>query len=731
MRNINQSLSLANHRILVVDDNPSIQEDFRKILCPGASGTIEALRGVEAELFGALPSEAPIASFEMDSALQGQEALTKVKAAQAEGRPYAMAFVDIRMPPGWDGIETIAQIWKAHPEIQVVLCTAYSDYSWEDIVRKLGESDNLVILKKPFDNVEVLQLAHALTKKWLVTRQAGNRMAELDGMVELRTRELLEANRHLESEIERRRQVEGSLRDSEERFRKAFETVPVALAILRSEDRRFLEVNRSFIELSGRSKQNILGRTPEELGMPREMSSEIIKSALAGNLVREVAMELKREDGNARQIVVSIEPVILGDQPCLLSALMDMTEHKHLEGQLRHAQKMEAVGQLAAGVAHDFNNLLTVIHGYASLQLADASLTQEVTKAFQEVKAASERASALTRQLLAFSRKQVVEMKPLNVSKTVANLRGMLSRMLGETIQLECHSAEWVPAIKADESDIEQVLANLVVNARDSMPQGGQVRIMAGSTRLKTQDLAYNRHRRTGEFVVLTVADEGCGMDQATQARIFEPFFTTKGVGQGTGLGLSTVYGIADRHEGWVEVESQLGQGTTFKVFLPAMAEPPASEPSPIADPQTAPVEPACSNEATIFVVEDEPEVRKLVAKVLSRAGFKVVEAASGPEALVVSRTLAANAQLLLTDMVMPGGMSGGVLASQLLAINPQLKVVYTSGYSPETLARSESLEEGLNFIPKPFTRDQLVATVTKALQSSHPRTQMVIAGTA
>lgn len=729
MTSTNTPLVPVNHRILVVDDNPAIQEDFRKILCPGVSVTVDALRGMEAELFGTEPAETPTVAFEMDSALQGQEALTRVKAAQAEGRPYSMAFVDIRMPPGWDGVETIAQIWKEHPEIQVVICTAYSDYSWEEIIRKLGESDNLVILKKPFDNVEVLQLAHSLTKKWAMTRQASTRLAELDEMVERRTQELVRANQHLESEIERRKQVEISLRDSEERFRKAFETVPVALAIMRSEDRRYLDVNQSFIQLSGRTKQDILGRTPEDLGMAIEDGTDVFKAAIAGRKIRELEVELKRQDGCNRQVVVSIDSVVLGDQPCLLAVLMDVTEHKHLEAQLRHAQKMEAVGQLAAGVAHDFNNLLTVIHGYASLQLANAGLNQEVSRAFAEVKAASERASALTRQLLAFSRKQVMERKRADVKSIILNVRKMLGRIVGETVQLECQCAEQVPAIKADESNLEQVLMNLVVNARDAMPNGGRITISAGSTVLQTHDLAFNSNRRTGSFVVIAVADEGCGMDEATQARIFEPFFTTKGVGRGTGLGLSTVYGIVEQHEGWVEVKSAVGAGSTFSVYLPALEE--IAGEAPLRATATEPVTPAAPLPpgTTIFVVEDEPGVRKLVVRVLTKSGFKVIEACSGPEAMGMAQSVASDAQLLLTDMVMPGGMSGGVLASRLLALNPKLKVVYTSGYSPEALAQSGSLEEGLNFLPKPFTRDELVGTVTRSLQSASPRTQEIIAG--
>jgi CheY-like chemotaxis protein len=304
----------------------------------------------------------------------------------------------------------------------------------------------------------------------------------------------------------------------------------------------------------------------------------------------------------------------------------------------------------------------------------------------------------------------------------------MLGRIVGETVQLDCQCADGLPAIKADESNLEQVLMNLVVNARDAMPNGGRITISAGSAVLCTTDVASNPNRRAGSFVIISVADEGCGMDEATQARIFEPFFTTKGVGRGTGLGLSTVYGIVEQHEGWVEVKSAVGAGSTFSVYLPALDDT-AGDPTSVAKP-AEPVAPvaALPPGATVFVVEDEAGVRKLVVRVLTRSGFKVIEASSGPEAMEMAQSVASEAQLLLTDMVMPGGMSGGVLASKLMALNPKLKVVYTSGYSPEALAQNGSLEEGLNFLPKPFTRDELVGTVTRSLQSSSPHTQEVIA---
>ena len=533
----------SSNRILVVDDNPSIHDDFRKILCPAKSRVGASLANLSAELFDEAPDQKAATLFNMDSAFQGQEALVKIQAAEQEGRPYSLAFMDVRMPPGWDGVRTISQIWKEYPHIQVVICTAYSDYSWAQILDELGETDNLVILKKPFDNVEVLQLAHTLTRKWSLNRQANARLADLDEMVRRRTQELTEANECLQNEIQRRSMMESALRESEERFHKAFETVPVACVIRPLDTGRYLDVNECFARLAGYSKEEILGKTPEELRLlvAPERYEQLIQSLRGGHRVRDIEVEIRKKSGQIRQVVESIELLKLGERTCLLAVLQDVTNHRVMEGQLRQAQKMEAVGQLAAGVAHDFNNLLTVIQGYASLQLAKSTLESDIAKAFTQVKLASERASALTRQLLAFSRKQVVQRKPCELQATLLGLKSMLSRILGETIRLECLFDPTPLWVNGDESGLEQVILNLSVNARDAMPQGGELSLALGRTTISAAQAAGQPDKRPGDFGPLTVSDKGCGMDSQTLSRIFEPFFTTKPIGRGTGLGLSTV----------------------------------------------------------------------------------------------------------------------------------------------------------------------------------------------
>jgi two-component system cell cycle sensor histidine kinase/response regulator CckA len=717
---MNNQAQPSNHRILIVDDNPSIHEDFRKILCPIRGQAGSSLASLAAELFeDDSQDKPPLVPFQMDSAFQGQEALAKIQEAEQSGNPYSLAFMDVRMPPGWDGVETISRIWKQYPHIQVVICTAYSDYSWAEILKQLGETDNLVILKKPFDNVEVLQISHTLTKKWALSRQVNARLADLDEMVQRRTLELTEANEQLHREIRRRSLMESALRESEERFQKAFEAVPVACVIRPLDTGRYLDVNQCFARLTGYSKEEILDKTPDELNLlvEPETYAALVHSLRSGKRVRDAEVEIRRKDGEHRQTLESIELLRLGEQTCLLAVIEDVTQRKLLEGQLRQAQKMEAVGQLAAGVAHDFNNLLTVIQGYASLQLAKSTLDADVAKAFTHVKLASERASALTRQLLAFSRKQVVQCRPLDLSTTVQKMKSMLGRILGETIQLECPGDSIAFWISADEANLEQVIMNLAVNARDAMPKGGKLSL--DISRLQVSAAQANGHpdKSAGQFVVLSVTDTGCGMDPATLSRIFEPFFTTKPIGRGTGLGLSTVYGIIKQHAGWLEVDSRVGRGTTFRVFLPASAAATTPE-AQQSDPK--PIKAQLAAGETILVVEDEAQVREYMVSALVSHGYAVVQAASGAEALTKWPDHGCNIRLLVTDMIMPGGVSGPMLAQRLMRNSPELRVIYTSGYAPDPGAggNHHTLVENLNFMPKPFTQERLVQTVRNALNA-------------
>jgi two-component system cell cycle sensor histidine kinase/response regulator CckA len=704
-------------RILIVDDNATIHQDIRKILCPPGAGA--DLLAAEQELFGAaIPAAGrPQVAFEIDSAYQGQEALARVEAALLEGRPYAMAFVDVRMPPGWDGIETIRHIWAKYPELQVVICTAYSDHSWDAIVHALEQPDSFVILKKPFDNVEVLQLAHALTKKWSLNRQARLRLSELKDMVARQTAELSHMNEHLRSEVRRREQTEIALRGSEHRFHLAFKASSVPMGIMHASTRTYLEVNDAFLHLTGRDYEEIVGSSSCDMGMLAQAADceRVMEQVMRQGRVRDSVLRIIRKGGEPRDTLVSLEPVVLGEERCLLVAVQDVTEQRKLEGQLRQSQKMEAIGQLAAGVAHDFNNLLTIIHGHASLLANRPNLDDPARHSITQVKMAADRAATLTRQLLAFSRKQVMQPRALILNDVIEKSHGLLKRLLGETIRLECVYGRPLPPVFADENSLDQVLMNLTVNARDAMPGGGTVSIRTEAVTVSATDALRNPDARAGQFVRLSVKDDGCGMDTSLLARIFEPFFTTKPQGKGTGLGLSTVYGIVKQHEGWMEVQSLPGMGSTFSVLLPVTDK----QPEPVNDTSFLRREvPRAKAQEVVLVVEDEPVLRDFITMTLEANGYTVLQAGDGMEALQVSNAPIGRIDLLLTDMVMPNGMTGAALAVQLSARIKDLRVLYTSGYSQELMENADRLTLGVNFLPKPFDVNKLLRTVRACLES-------------
>ena len=472
--------------------------------------------------------------FELDSAYQGQEGLEMVKKALAENRPYAMAFVDVRMPPGWDGVETIARIWEVDPELQIVVCTAYSDYSWEEMRAKVGQPDSLLVLKKPFDNIEVQQLAHALTKKWLLNHQSRLQMAELA-------------------------QANESLAMSEERFSKAFHESPLPSGIQSLSDQRFVDVNQRLAEVAGCKREDMIGRTPAELFLweKPELADRWVEGLLRQEPVRDQEAKIRTQAGALHEVLVSLSPVALGGQPHLLLLAQDVAERALLERQLRQAQKMEAIGQLAAGVAHDFNNILTVIQGHAGLMQQKLDAESPQTKSLEQISKAAARAATLIRQLLMFSRKQVMQFRYLDLNDTLRNAIKMLERLVGEHVQIDFRPQESLPAIHADPSMMEQIAMNLAVNARDAMPNGGRVSITTSLETIHRAPTPMDPEQRDGEYVCLTFSDTGTGMDTQILSRIFEPFFTTKPVGKGTGLGLSTVFGIVRQHQGWVEVESK------------------------------------------------------------------------------------------------------------------------------------------------------------------------------
>ncbi len=521
---------------------------------------------------------------------------------------------------------------------------------------------------------------------------------------------------------------QSALKQSEERFSRVFAASPVAIGIFTLRQGRFQDVNESFLRMLGYERAEVIGRTDLDLGLwlQPEDRQRMVEQA-KGPSVRDSQCQLRAKSGSVREALISAElieinversllhAVELIPEQCLLLMIHDNTERLNLEAQLRQAQKMEGFGQLAAGIAHDFNNVLTVIQGHAArLRKADGSAAS-IGESIEHVSVAAERAANLTRQLLTFCRKQAIVSKVFQVNETVTQISKLLERTLGADIVLELKLGRDLPNIYADSGMIEQIIMNLACNSRDAMPKGGKLTIATSSANLTPADVSQRPKARLGAHVCLTVADTGCGMKPETLRRIFEPFFTTKDVGKGTGLGLATVYGIADQHRGWVEVASEPGRGTTFRVYIPATDKvaPKILEPALSA--------PLRQGTETILLVEDEEPLRELARLVLEDHGYKVVEAASGVQALAVWEQHKEETDLLLTDMVMPEGMTGRDLAERLQAEKPSIKVLYSSGYSPDVVGGHFELPKNSFFLAKPYQPPELAQAVRECLENVSP----------
>jgi PAS domain S-box-containing protein len=521
--------------------------------------------------------------------------------------------------------------------------------------------------------------------------------------------------------IERKR-VEKALLESQRTLEAVVETAP-SLIVLTDPEGQILLFNRACEELTGYKREEVLGKTIPELFLPPEWIP-VVQKRFADPYAPEVQAPhenpWKTKSGKERPIEwrCTVLPSPKDGRPCILGTGIDITERKRaekemaeLQEQLRQSQRMEAIGQLAGGVAHDFNNLLTIIKGNSQLSLMglkgeDPSLRRNI----EEIMKATDRASGLIRQLLAFSRSQVMEMKVIDLNMLITDLDTMLRRVIGEDIELAIQLAEDVGRVRTDPGQIEQVILNLAVNARDAMSEGGKLIIKTQNVEIDEDYVWAHVGVTSGSYAMLSITDTGCGMTPEVKDHLFEPFFTTKEVGKGTGLGLSTAYGIVKQSRGNICAYSEPGRGTTFKIYLPRVDEP-LKEMSERVLRKESP-----RGNETILIVEDQEEVRKLTVQILRRQGYTVFEASHGEEAMRVAQGHAEEGiDLLLTDVVMPG-MSGRELAEKLGFLLPKMKVLYMSGYTDDAIVRHGVLEEGVNCLQKPFTLDSLARKVREVL---------------
>jgi len=505
-----------------------------------------------------------------------------------------------------------------------------------------------------------------------------------------------------------------SLRERDRKFRLLFEDHPQPMWVVEADNGHFLAANSAATRLYGYSDEQFREMSAEDIEVEEGGGPEAAYPAAAGVKV----WRHRAGDGRLIDVEAAVHDIQFNGKPARLAVLLDITGRRRLENQLRQAQKMEAVGMLAGGIAHDFNNLLTIITGYSQLILNNLGPNDSNRHSAEQIMKAGERAAALTKQLLAFSRRQVLQPKVLELNKLVSSLTTMLQRLIGEDIELRLALEPDLGRINADPGQIEQVLMNLVVNARDAMPKGGVLTIESRNVHLDESYSARHISVKPGPYVLLAVSDNGSGMDKATRDRLFEPFFTTKGAGRGTGLGLSTVFGIVKQSSGSVEVYSEPGSGTSVKVYLPRIDQPAHIEAVNSARP------PARGTE-TILVVEDDEMVRTLVRETLDREGYKILDAPGPIEARRISQNHSGAIQLLITDVVMPK-VSGRELAQQIIGERPDIKVLYMSGYTDNAVLNSGILQKEVAFLQKPFTPAALAEKVRDVLEENGKTRQAV-----
>jgi len=582
---------------------------------------------------------------------------------------YDLILCDYRLP-GWNGADVLAMVRDSGRELPVVLVTG-----------TLGEETAVEMIK--------------LGAVDFVLKQ---RLSRLPLAIERALRE-----KHMREE---RRQAEERLR----LFGRILESSTEAIAILTPEG-YFSEHNAAHQALTEYSIEELRGCTPELL-LGETIFQEQLRALSAGSPL-ELESRIRTKSGREKTVEASVFSIAgdTGRPLCIVAIVRDISERRRLQVQLQQAAKMEAVGRLAGGIAHDFNNLLNVIIGYSDLMLERRDAANFPEKGAREIRKAADRAAGLTRQLLAFSRQQVLELKVLDLNEVIAEMRELLSPMLGEDVELAIVPAEDLGRVRADPGQIGQVLMNLAANSRDAMPQGGRFIVETENLAINEGFSAQHADMPTGSYVVLSVTDTGSGMSPEVRSHIFEPFFTTKEKGKGTGLGLATVYGIVKQSGGYIWVYSEPNLGATFKLYLPRVDAPP--EP---LQPVLAPVA-SCRGSETLLVVEDEEGVRVLVRDYLRMKGYTVLEAQHGEEALRIASEHSGAISLMITDVIMPG-MNGRELAQRMAIVRPATKVLYMSGYAENAVYRKGVLEPGCPFLQKPFSPPHLGRKVREVLGS-------------
>jgi PAS domain S-box-containing protein len=657
-----EAIDMAESKILIIDDDVGICETLDDILQEKGYSVVTAGTGSEA----------------IDRA--GQTA-------------FDVALIDISLPDMQ--MDLLASLKEIEPDLVVIMITA--DASMKNIVRALNEGASAYITK-PLNMDEVLaKVREALEKRRLV----------------IENKRLLY---EIQQALSERKKAEQALQAEKEKFRFLVEESPFGISLI-GKDGDYKYVSPKFVDMFGYALEEVpTGREwfrkvyPDKKYRKQVISTwitaiEETKVGQAKTLIYTVICK----DGSKK--VIKFLPVKMAGGDYLV-IYEDITEQKKLEAKLIQSQKMEAIGRLAGGVAHDFNNILTTIIGNTGLMLMHKYKEDHIRECLEEIKDAGMRAAALIRQLLAFSRKQTLRLEVLNLNEVAADINKMIKRLIGEDVKVRTFFESDLLQVKADRSKLEQIIMNLAVNAKEAMPHGGELTFETKNAYLdESYGSEHGVEPKPGHYVILTVSDTGIGMEKETKSHIFEPFFTSKETGLGTGLGLATVYGIIKQMSGYIWVYSELGQGTTFKIYLPAVKT--AAAP---AQKKITSLERFIGSE-TVLLVEDDKSLRNLARKILKLYGYNVLETENGGDAIKVAEEYEKPIHLIITDVVM-FGMNGRELAERIQSIRPEIRMIYMSGYTDNAISHHGVLEPGTNFIEKPFTPKSLMRKIREVLDS-------------
>jgi two-component system cell cycle sensor histidine kinase/response regulator CckA len=694
-----------NNRILIVDDNESIHDDFRKILL--SSKTIEEneYKNLELELFGNTNNATMVTTnldYQIDFVFQGEQALELVEKAERQNKPYALIFMDVRMPPGWDGIETISKIWERFPNIEIVICSAYSDYSWDKIISKLGTNDRLLFLKKPFDAVEVQQMALALVKKWNLAEKGKHYVDDLEREVAKRTKqlksmvqELINSRDKLKQEIFIRRQAELALASEKENLIVTLRSIRDAVITI-DIDGTINLVNKVAEDLLGMDINGLIGRPLRDvLHLVSEKSKEKLIVCMEHTLQKGRIIEIEDERSilitkDKKEILISISCSQIIDKNNKISGIVvvirDVSEKQKIEEELLKAKKLDSVSTFAGGIASDFNNIITGIIGNISMARQELSDGEKVVKCLDTAEQAALRASKLSQQLITFSRGGVPVKEDVFLQEIIADLVYFVS--VGSNIKYKIALKDDLIPVSIDREQISQVFNNLILNAINSFKDGGTITIAAENAEINSSShLPLNN----GTYLKISIKDEGCGIPPENIENIFDPYFTTKEEGNG-GLGLATTYSIIKKHDGYITVDSEVGKGSTFTFYLPASSK-------------------NSTKDKRILVVDDEEMIRNVLKKILEELGYKEVLAENAATAINIYKKSAKEKNyfsVLIMDLKILNSIEQNETINELRKIDPDLKAIISSSYSNEQVM-AKYKDSGFNgVITKPFRVNEL-----------------------